>query len=307
MRPWGVHICLAGGERIGDALIFGGVGFWQQQVNDLMTGIGGLGGVNPPLETPAPDPTLPPYPPPSYYPQIPTWDDPSPDVPQYPPYIPEQDMNTSSGMPRSTLDGIHGDGGVILKEPGELGPPAYRDGPNYTESPPGSGVWVPDHRPYPPGSVLPAGWSGKGADEADATDAALRKTREALNQADQGLAQNITDAHTADAQSKAQLQRIQQEIQLGVAAMQPSLGTPAGREQLAEFLDRKASEAKQVASNAQEMSARLASNFQTVGHQFAAATDPWDWDGETEEWEPIDPGGAGAGPNVGPAIPPSIL
>ncbi len=307
MRYLGAYIRLAGGERIGGALIFGGVGFWQQQVNDLVTGIGGLGGINPPLETPTPDPTLPPYPAPSYYPQIPGPDGVAPEVPQYPPYIPEQDMNTSSGMPRSTLDGIHDDGGVIIKQPGVLGPPVYPNGPNYTEAPPGSGVWVPDHRPYPPGSVLPAGWSGEGAEEADATDAALRKTREALNQADQGLAQNITDAHAADAQSKAQLQRIQQEIQLGVAAMQPSLGSPAGREQLAEFLDRKASEAKQVASNAQEMSTRLASNFQTVGHQFAAATDPWDWDGETEECEPIDPGGAGAGPNVGPAIPPSIL
>lgn len=262
-----------------------------------MTGIGGLGGFDPPPVTP----TLEPYPYPS---PMPTSPDGS--VPQYPPYIPEQDMNTSSGMPRSTLDGIHDDGGVIIKRPGELGPPNYPHGPRYTESPEGSGVWVPDDRPYPPGSVLPAGWTGKAAEKADETDAALKKTREALNRADQGLAQNIADAHTADAQSKGQLQRIQQEIQMGIAAMQPTLGTAAGREQLAEFLDRKASEAKQVASNAQEMSARLASNFQTVGHQFAAATDPWDWDG-TEEWEPIDPGGAGADPNAGPAIPPSIL
>lgn len=287
------------------------MGFWEQQVNDLMTGIGGLGGFNPPLDTPTPDPTLPPYPYPSYYPQIPGPDGVAPEVPQYPPYIPEQDMNTSSGMPRSTLDGIHDDGGVILKPPGELGPPNYPMGPRYTESPDGSGVWVPDHRPYPPGSVRPAGWTGKGAEEADATDASLRKTRDALNQADQGLAQNITDAHTADAQSKAQLQRIQQEIQLGIAAMQPTLGTAAGREQLAEFLDRKASEAKQVASNAQEMSTRLASNFQTVGQQFELASgptfgDPWT-DDEDDWWEPIDPGGAGPGPNVGPAIPPSIL
>lgn len=275
-----------------------GVGFWEQQVNDLMTGIGGLGGFDPPRETP----TLDPYPYPSPMPTP---------VPKYPPYIPEQDMNTTSGMPRSTLDGIHGDGGVIIKPPGELGPPNYPGGPRYTESPEGSGVWVPDQRPYPPGTVLPQAWSGKGAEEADATDAALRKTREALNQADQGLAQNITRAHTADAQSKAQLQRIQQEIQLGIAAMQPTLGTAAGREQLAEFLDRKASEAKQVASNAQEMSTRLASHLQTVGHQFELASgpnfgDPWT-DDEDDWWEPIDPGGAGPGPNVGPAIPPSIL
>ena len=245
-----------------------GVGFWEQQVNDLMTGIGGLGGFSVPLDTPSPSPapTLEPYPYPGPMPL-----DPGGTVPQYPPYIPEQDMNTSSGMPRSTVDGIHDGGGVMIKPPGELGPPNYPMGPVYTEAPPGSGVWVPDRRPYPPGSVLPAGWSGKGAEEADATDAALRKTREALNRADQGLAQNITDAHTADAQSKMRLQRIQQEIQSGIAAMQPSLGTAAGREQLADFLDRKAAEAKQVARNAQELSTRLASNFQTVGHQFEIA------------------------------------
>ena len=283
--------------------------FWQNQVNDLLTGIGGLGGMAVPLNTPTPDPTLPPYPAPSYYPQIPGPDGVTPDVPRYPPYIPEQDMNTSSGMPRSTLDGIHDDGGVVIKQPGELGPWSPPTEAPYTESPRGSGVWVPDQRPYPPGSVRPAAWSGEGADEADAADASLQKTRDALNQADQGLAQNITDAHTADAQSTMALQRIQQEIQVGVAAMQPSLGTAAGREQLAEFLDRKASEAKQVARSAQEMSTRLASSFQTVGHQFSAATDPWDSDSDSDEsWmEPIDPGGAGPGPNAGPAIPPSIL
>ena len=287
------------------------MGFWQQQVNDLVTGIGGLGGFNPPLEPPTPDPTLPPYPAPTYQPQIPGPDGVAPQVPQYPPYIPEQQMPTSSGMPRSTLDGIHDDGGVILKKPGELGPPMYPMGPRYTESPEGSGVWVPDHRPLPPGSVRPAGWDGKGADEADTADAALRRTHDALNEADQGLAQQIIDAHTADAQTKTQLQRIQQEIQQGVAAMQPTLGTAAGREQLAEFLDRKASEAKQLASNAQEKASRLASGFQTVGHRFELASGPnWEpWpDDDDDEWvEPIDPGGAAAGPGAGPAIPPSIL
>lgn len=280
------------------------MGFWQQQVDDLLTGIGGLGGINSPLNTPTPDPTLPPYPAPSYYPQVPG---PDGEVPQYPPYIPEQDMNTSSGMPRSTLDGIHDDGGVVIKPPGELGPPSYPMGPQYTEAPPGSGLWVPDHRPYPPGSVRPAGWSGNGAEEAEAADAGLRKTREALNQADQGLAQNLTDAHAADAQSKMQLQRIQQEIRSGIAAMQPSLGTAAGREHLADFLDRKAAEAKQVSSSAQELSTRLASSMRAVGHQFQAASGPWgleDGEWELDEWgfpQPVWPdfGGGGGGGGAG--------
>jgi hypothetical protein len=312
MRFLGAIVGSPGGEGASCALIVVVVGFWQQQVNDLMTGIGGLGGFNPPLEPPAPDPTLPPYPAPTYQPQIPGPDGVAPQVPQYPPYIPEQQMPTSSGMPRSTLDGIHDDGGVILKKPGELGPPSYPMGPRYTESPDGSGVWVPDHRPLPPGQVRPAGWDGQGADEADTAAAALRKTHDALNEADQGLAQRIIDAHTADAQTKTQLQRIQQEIHQGVTAMQPTLGTASGREQLAEFLDRKASEAKQVASNAQEKSTQLASGFQTVGHQFEAAGgpnwgDPWTDDDDDEWVQPIDPGGAAAGPGAGPAIPPSIL
>lgn len=267
-----------------------------------MTGIDGLSGGNTALDTP----TLEPYPYPSPMPS-----GPESAVPQYPPYIPEQDMNTSSGTPRSTLDGIHDDGGVVIKPPGELGPPNYPMGPRYAESPPGSGVWVPDQRPYPPGSVVPADWSGEGAEQAEAANAALQRTREAMNRADEGLGQSITDAHAAAAQSKMQLQQIQQEIRTGIAAMQPSLGTAAGREQLAQFLDQKASEAKQVVSNAQEMSTRLVSNFQTVGHQFLSTTsDPWDWDGETDEsWmiEPIDPGGAAAGPgSIGP-IPQSVF
>jgi hypothetical protein len=277
------------------------VGFWQQQVDDLLTGIGALGGMDAPLDTPTPDPTLPPYPAPTYYPQIPGPNGVAPEVPQYPPYIPEQDMNTSSGMPRSTLDGIHDDGGVVIKQPGELGPWSPPMEPPYTESPPGSGVWVPDHRPYPPGSMRPAAWSGKGAEEADAADAALRNTHEALNEADQGLSQNLTDAHTANAQSKMQLQRIHQEIRTGIAAMQPSLGTPAGREQLADFLQMKAAEAKQVASNAQQASTRLASSMRAVGQQFETASGPWglgDDEWELNEWgqpQPIWPDGGGGG------------
>ena len=272
------------------------VGFWQQQVDDLLTGIGGLSGLDAPLngptpsvDTPAPEPTLEPYPYPSYYPQLPNPDGTAPQVPQYPPYIPEQDMNLTSGMPRSTLDNLHGDQGVMIKEPGELGPPVYPMGPRYTESPPGSGVWVVDHRPLPPGSVLPASWSGKGADSADDADASLQQSRAALSEADRGLYANLNDAHTAAAQSRAHLQRIHQEIRAGIGALQPSLATPAGRQQLADFLETKASEAKQVADAAQQTSSRIAASLQTVGHQFETAAGPWrpwgdDDTGPVDEW-----------------------
>jgi hypothetical protein len=247
------------------------VTFWRQQVDDLLTGIGALGGMDAPLDTPSPAPTLPPYPAPTHYPQVAGSDGAAGEVPQYPPYIPEQDMNLASGMPRSTLDGIHDDGGVVIRHPGELGPPNYPMGPRYTESPPGSGVWVPDHRPLPPGSVLPASWSGEGAKGADAAEASLNHTRAALDEADRRLFTGLADAHAADAQTRLQLQRIHHEIQSGVAALQPSLDTPAGREQLADLLERKATEAKQVSRDAQEAAERLAANIAAVGLQFDSA------------------------------------
>ncbi|WP_199178183.1 hypothetical protein [Mycobacterium hubeiense] len=111
------------------------------------------------------DEPLPPYP----YPTPP----PTP-LPQYPPYIPESQMDLDSGMPRSTLDGIHDDGGVIIKKPGELGPPPTYG--NYVESPPGSGVWVPDKRPHPPGSVLPASTDTYPTTGDPAVDEAIRQT-----------------------------------------------------------------------------------------------------------------------------------
>ena len=175
-------------------------------------------------------------------------------------------------------------------------------------------MWVPDNRPLPPGSVRPAGWSGRGAEGADAADAALRETRAALSEADRGLYENLNEAKVAATQSRTQLQRIHAEIRSGIAAMQPSLSTPAGREQLADFLELKATQAKRIATEAQEVPVRLAARLRAVGQQFAAGPwRPWGDDdtGPVDEWgTPVvelpgygDSGGAGPGAGVsgGPA------
>jgi hypothetical protein len=88
-------------------------------------------------------------------------------VPQYPPYIPETQFDTSQGMPRSTVDGIHGTGDdepVRWKptHPGEL-PPYRMNG--YVQDQNDPGLWWPDKRPDPPGSVHPAGLQDKNKDE----------------------------------------------------------------------------------------------------------------------------------------------
>lgn len=92
---------------------------------------------------PTPHPDLPPYPSNG---GSPLWPEgaPGPDgtwqVPQYPPYIPEQQFDTSQGMPRSTLDGIHGTEDDMAywspSYPGEL-PPYWTS--RYKEIAPG--VW----------------------------------------------------------------------------------------------------------------------------------------------------------------------
>lgn len=96
------------------------------------------------------------------YPEV----DPNPDgtfrTPQYPPYIPEQQFDTSQGMPRSTLDGIHGTGGddPIRWSPsfsGELPPYGMHD---YVQDQNDPDLWWPDHRPDAPGSTHPAGYKG---------------------------------------------------------------------------------------------------------------------------------------------------
>lgn len=71
-------------------------------------------------------------------------------VPQYPPYIPESEFDTSQGAPRSTLDGVHGTEDDMAywspSYPGEL-PPYWTT--SYKEIAPG--VW----KKLGPGDVAP--------------------------------------------------------------------------------------------------------------------------------------------------------
>lgn len=104
--------------------------------------------------------TLPPYPPlnpPA--PGGPTWNpDGSINYPDYPPYVPESQFDASQGVPRSTIDGIHGTSPNEPRfwapsTPGELPPYWTKD---YMQLPDSPNYWVPDTRPAPPGQTYPA-------------------------------------------------------------------------------------------------------------------------------------------------------
>ena len=90
-----------------------------------------------PAPTPTPEITYPQGPPENLqpfpmYPEVAPNPDGTFQVPQYPPYIPESQFDASQGMPRSTLDGIHGTTGDdpvrwSPSHPGEL-PPLLDEG-----------------------------------------------------------------------------------------------------------------------------------------------------------------------------------
>jgi Domain of unknown function (DUF4226) len=157
------------------------------------------------------------------------------------------------------------------------------DAPPYTESAAGSGVGVPDNRPPTPfsafpmstsaareASTIPASGSGKGSDAAADAESSVRQRQAVIDKAEHALHSTLNDSHTAAAAARARLQRIHQEITAGVAAMQPSISTPAGRQQMADFLQAEAQQACQVVTDSQRTAAQAVSALNSIGHQYAS-------------------------------------
>jgi hypothetical protein len=237
-------------------LIVHGVGFWDRQVDDLLTGIGELvggGGLpkTPATPSPAPDPS-------TLLPAHPAYEPPKP-LPEgpWPPYIPEGQMDLSGGMPRSTLDGIHNDDPnyVVWKPafPGDLPPYWMHD--YEPVGPDNPGTWV---RGGPeddvPGETHPAGVSGQTGDAVNAVHDSLKRNEEVITDADQQLGQAFSDAHTAAARTQQRLVDLDAQIRSGVAALQPFIATPAGQQQMAAFLMAKTRDVQAVVSDARRTS-----------------------------------------------------
>lgn len=126
--------------------------------------------------------------------------------------------------------------------------------PPAPESPP-----APPPPAPPPGSSDPTtpgaapggdGLSGAAADAAKRLDAALEKNRNALNEADEKLAEAILNAKTSSEEGKARLGDLQQSIIDQVQKLGPTLDTPAGQQQLADFLQGKTSQILDVLKSA---------------------------------------------------------
>ncbi|KMV22096.1 DUF4226 domain-containing protein [Mycobacterium heckeshornense] len=117
-----------------------------------------------------------------------------------------------------------------------------------------------------------AAWSRKGAQEAAEVDAQLSRARRARGEADQALTGAVRDAHAAAHRSQTRLREVLAEIEAGARALQPSLDTPAGRQQLVDLLHRKAQDVTEVIGQAQEVSRQVATVLASAQHGYVTIT-----------------------------------
>ena len=277
--------------------------------------------------TPTPDIIYPSGPPGGFYDGSPLYPEgaPGPDgtwqVPQYPPYIPESQFDTSQGAPRSTLDGIHGTTGdePIRWSPsheGELPPYWMHD---YVQDQSDPDLWWPDTRPYAPGSVLPA--SAKGDEEKPGEQGAgashVQVNPADLNNAAEQYAQLQMAAAAISPQAVDEVHRI--IATHGPMGYPVAVGVVAGLARRQAKVEGKAADFGVYATRLNEHAATYADQDQTGARGYGetaqftsmrSQSSPDDWfedDGPYEGWPWADPGGAAAGPGAGPAIPPGLL
>lgn len=269
-----------------------------------------------PAPTPTPEITYPQGPPGGDYGGgSPMWPEgaPGPDgtwqVPQYPPYIPESQFDASQGMPRSTVDGIHGTGDdePIRWAPsheGELPPHWTKDYVQDTGEP---NLWWPDKRPEAPGSTHPAafhngqdGTQGEGAGKLDVRPADLN------NVADQ-YAELQTAAAAIGPQAVDEVNRI--IASHGAMGYPVAVGVVAGLARRQARVEGKAADFGRYAERFNEHAASYQAGDLDGVRRYQAVSDPNDdWFENDDVFpEPIDAGGAAAGPNAGPAVPSSLI
>lgn len=102
-----------------------------------------------------------------------------------------------------------------------------------------------DAPPAAPGQAPAAaddGFSGRAAEASQRVDDALAKNKTALAEADEELVDAVLGAKTGSDQGKAQLQALQTSLVDQIHKLGPSLDTPAGQQQLNDFLQGKTQE-----------------------------------------------------------------
>ena len=105
------------------------------------------------------------------------------------------------------------------------------------DPPPGTpGQTPPGQTPAPADDDV---FSGKAAEASNLVDDALAKNKTALNEADEELVDAVMGAKAGSEEGKAQLQALQNGLADQIQKLGPTLDTPAGQQQLNDYLQGK--------------------------------------------------------------------
>jgi hypothetical protein len=104
------------------------------------------------------------------------------------------------------------------------------------------------------GQTVPAQWSGRSADAVDELRESIRRVHSARTEADRRLGDAVTAIHAAAQHVHARLHGIREQVDNGIGALQSTMDTPAGHQQMAEFLAAKTRDVQVVIDQAREAS-----------------------------------------------------
>lgn len=104
------------------------------------------------------------------------------------------------------------------------------------------------------GRTMPVEWTGRGADAVNELHESIRHLQSTRTEADRRLRDAAMAIHAAAQHVRARLQGIQAEVDTGIGALQSTMDTTTGQQQMAEFLAAKIRDVHSVIDEAREAS-----------------------------------------------------
>lgn len=103
--------------------------------------------------------------------------------------------------------------------------------------------------------TVPVEWTGRGADAVNELQESIRHLQSARTEADRRLADAVMAIHVAARHAHERLRGIREEVAAGTAALQSTMDTVTGQQQMVEFLAAKTGDVRTVIDQAREASA----------------------------------------------------
>lgn len=144
-------------------------------------------------------------------------------------------------------------------------PPATQ--PANVDAPPA----VPGQTPAP--APVDDGFAGKAAEASKLVDDALSKNKTELSEADEELVDAVLGAKTGSDEGKAQLQALQSALVDQIHKLGPTLDTPAGQQQLNDFLQGKTQEILGIVKSSGMDAASKAEVLDALAQRYDAVKD----------------------------------